>query len=63
MDMIPNHNGDLSLVPGNEGQYCPDNPEYCDKCDYLICCTNAGCLCDQCFRENGACKIEARQLA
>jgi len=62
MDIIPSHNGELSLVPGNGGQYCPDNPEYCDECDYLICCTNANGLCDKCFAENGACEIEARRI-
>jgi len=62
MDIIPNHSGDLTLVPGSGGQYCPDNPQYCDECDYLICCTNRNELCDKCYAENGACEINARYL-
>jgi len=46
---------DILLVPGNEGQDCPGNPELCDECDFLICCTNYNGLCDQCFIENGVC--------
>jgi len=63
MDIIPNHNGNLTLVPGSGGQYCPDNPEHCDECDYLMCCTNAEDMCDKCFAENGTCEIKARHLA
>jgi len=55
-----------ALVPGNNGQDCPGNGVYtdahgnpigllCDECDYLICCTNCGDMCDKCFAENGAC--------
>jgi len=62
MYIIPNHSGDLSLVPGDGGQDCPDKPGYCDECEYRICCFDSG-LCDKCFAENGACKIEARHLA
>ena len=59
MNLFPNHDGGLSLVPGSVGQYCPDNPDYCDECDYLICCFDND-LCAKCFAENGACEIKAR---
>jgi len=62
MDIIPNHNGDLTLVPGSGGQYCPDNPAYCDECDYLMCCFDSA-MCEKCFVKNGTCKIEARHFA
>ena len=61
MDMIPNYSGDLSLVPGSGGQYCPDNPEHCDECNYRKCCFDSE-MCDKCFAENGICKIEARHF-
>ena len=49
---------DITLAPGNI-EICPGNPEYCDECDYLICCTNYNGLCERCFEENGMCQIEA----
>ena len=51
------------LIPGNEGRDCPGNPECCDECDYLICCTNYNELCDKCFEEDSACEINARHCA
>ena len=54
---------EIVLIPGSEGRDCPGNPELCDECDYLICCTNADGLCGKCFAENGACEIKARHIA
>ncbi|MCL2301060.1 MAG: hypothetical protein FWC27_13035 [Firmicutes bacterium] len=62
MDFIAIDNGELSLVPGNSGEDCPGNPEGCDECDYLICCTNANGLCDKCFAAHGECEINARRF-
>jgi len=49
---------DLILVPGDSGKRCPGNMEFCDECDYLICCTNYNGLCDKCRKDNGACQWE-----
>ena len=49
--------GDITLIPDNHGQRCPGHEEFCDECDYLICCTNAYGLCGQCFEDNGTCPL------
>jgi len=51
------HERKISLVPGNGGRDCPGNWEFCDECDYQICCFDSD-MCDKCFAENGACEIE-----
>ena len=48
---------EIILTPGNDALLCPGNPEHCDECDYLICCTNHNGLCGRCFEENGFCQI------
>ena len=53
---------DTSLMPGNDGQDCPGNPELCDECDYLICCTNYNGMCDRCLEENGRCATAPSSL-
>ena len=50
---------ETGLVPGNAGRDCPTCGELCDECDYLVCCTNFGGLCDKCFAENPACQWKA----
>jgi len=47
---------DFFLIPGDEGQNCPGNPELCDECDYLMCCTNYDGLCEKCLEESGTCE-------
>lgn len=53
---------DIILVPGNGGKDCPGNCDWCDECDYLICCTNCYGMCDKCFEENGMCEVKVRHL-
>ena len=38
---------DITLLPGNPTN-CPGNYDFCDECDYLICCTNFDNLCEKC---------------
>jgi hypothetical protein len=47
------------LVPGNDGQDCPGNPECCDECDYLMHCTNFNGLLDNCSDETDAGPLNA----
>lgn len=49
---------DANLIPGDDGKHCPGNPELCDECDYLICCTNAYDLCTRCRAEHGGCALD-----
>jgi len=37
----------IILLPGNPAN-CPGNCDFCDECDYLICCTNFDNLCEKC---------------
>jgi len=46
----------ITLIPGDGGRYCPGYGERCDECDFLICCTNFGGLCDRCFEEDPTCQ-------
>ena len=55
---IPIDNGDIILVPGENGTHCPGNPEQCDECDYLMICTNCSGWCSKCLEENGKCQLD-----
>ena len=48
---------DITLIPGGKGRHCPGNPEHCDECDYLICCSNYSGLCEKCFADIGKCPL------
>ena len=50
---------DIILIPGEGWQYCLGDGLCCNECEYFICCNDNG-LCDQCFEENGGCKVGAR---
>ena len=45
----------VTLIPG-DAEHCPGSGELCDKCDFLICCSNFNGLCDKCFEEDATCK-------
>jgi len=44
---------DIVLIPSDDRQHCPGNPEQCDECDYFICCTNVNGLCGSALRRIG----------
>ena len=50
----------IDLIPGGNGERCPGNPELCDECDYLICCTDYNRLCGKCFETNGFCPMKIK---